>query len=51
VVVKVRGRLALNKQRSRRFHMERFNHKKLKEVEGKEQYRVEVTNRFGALED
>jgi hypothetical protein len=30
------------KQRSRRFHMERFNLKKLNEIEGKEQYRVEV---------
>jgi hypothetical protein len=31
--------------------MERFNLKKLNEVEGKEQYRVEVSNRFAALED
>jgi hypothetical protein len=31
--------------------MERFNLKKLKEVEGKEQYSVEVSNRFAALED
>jgi hypothetical protein len=30
--------------------MERFNLKKLNEVEGKEQYRVEVSNRFAALE-
>jgi hypothetical protein len=28
--------------------MERFNHKKVKEVEVKEQYRVEVSNRFAA---
>jgi hypothetical protein len=27
-----------------------FNLKKLKEVEGKEQYRVEISNRFAALE-
>jgi hypothetical protein len=32
VVAKVRERLAVNKQR-RRFYMERFNLKKLKEVE------------------
>jgi hypothetical protein len=32
------------------FHMERFNLKKLNEVEGKEQFRVEVSNRFAALE-
>jgi hypothetical protein len=29
--------------------MERFNFKKLNEVEGKEQYRVEILNRFTAL--
>jgi hypothetical protein len=31
--------------------MERFNLKKLNEIEGKEQYRVEVSNRFAALKD
>jgi hypothetical protein len=31
--------------------MERFNLKKLNDVEDKEQYRVEVSNRFAALED
>jgi hypothetical protein len=31
--------------------VERFNLKKLNEVEGKEQYRVVVSNRFAALED
>jgi hypothetical protein len=30
--------------------MERFNLMKLNEVEGKEKYRVEVSNRFAALE-
>jgi hypothetical protein len=49
--VKVRERLAVNKQRSQRFNMERFNLKKLNDVEGKEQFRVEVSNRFAALED
>jgi hypothetical protein len=51
VVAKVRERLTVNKKRSLRFHMERFNFKKLNEVEGKEQYHVEVTNRFAVLED
>jgi hypothetical protein len=51
VVVKVRERLAVNKQRSQRFHMERFNLKKLNAVEGKEQYHVKVSNTFAALED
>jgi hypothetical protein len=31
--------------------MDRFNFKKLNEVEGKEQSRVEVSNRFAALRD
>jgi hypothetical protein len=51
VVARVRERLAVNKQRSHRFHMERFNIKKLNDLEGKEQYRVEVSNMFAVLED
>jgi hypothetical protein len=51
VMAKFRERLAVNKQRSYRFHMDRFNLKKLNEVEGKEQFCVEVSNRFAALED
>jgi hypothetical protein len=51
VVAKVRERLAVNKQISQRFNMERFNLKMLNDVEGKEQFRVEVSNRFAALED
>jgi hypothetical protein len=31
--------------------MERFNLEKLDKVEGKEKYRIEVSNRFAALED
>jgi hypothetical protein len=51
VVAKVRERPTGNRQRSHRFHMERFNLNKLNEVEGKEQYHVEVSNRLAALED
>jgi hypothetical protein len=51
VATKVRERLAVNKQRSHRFNMERFNLKKLNDVEAKEQFHVEVSNRFAALED
>jgi hypothetical protein len=50
VVAKVRERLAANKQRSERFHLEGFNIKKLNEVEYKEQFRFEVSNRFAGLE-
>jgi hypothetical protein len=51
VVAKFREQLAVNNQRLQRFHMERFNLKKLNEVESKDQCRIEVTNRFAALED
>jgi hypothetical protein len=43
VVAKFRDRLKVNKQRSQRFHMERFK--------GKERYCVEVSNRFAASGD
>jgi hypothetical protein len=45
VKAKIRERLAVNKQGSHKFHIERFNLKKLNEVESKEKYRVEVSNR------
>jgi hypothetical protein len=37
MVAKVKESLAVNKQRTQRFHMEKFNLKKLNLVEGKEQ--------------
>jgi hypothetical protein len=43
VVAKLRERLAVNKQRSHRFHMERFNLKELNDVEGKEKFRIEIS--------
>jgi hypothetical protein len=46
-----RERLAVNKQRSHRFHTEMFNLKKLMEVQGKEQYLGKISNGFAALED
>jgi hypothetical protein len=42
VVEKVRGRLAVSKQTTHRVLVERFNLKKLNEVDGKEQYSVEI---------
>jgi hypothetical protein len=45
-VAKFRERLAVSKQTAHRVNMERFNLKKLNEVEGKEQYCVEILNRF-----
>jgi hypothetical protein len=51
VVAKVSERLVENKQRSQRFDMERLSLEKLNKVGGKEQFRVEVSNRFAAMED
>jgi hypothetical protein len=48
VVAKVRARLAVSKQTTHKVHIEMF--KKLSEVEGKERYRVEISNRFASLE-
>jgi hypothetical protein len=50
VVVKVKERQAVNKQRSHRFLMERFSLETLNMIGGKEQFRVEVSNGFVALE-
>jgi hypothetical protein len=51
VVANVRERLAVSKQTAHRIHMERFNLKKLNEVEGKEQYCAEISDRFAPLEN
>jgi hypothetical protein len=51
VVAKVWESLAMSKQTMQKFDMERFNLKKLYEVEGKEQYHVEISNKFTALEN
>jgi hypothetical protein len=51
VVAKVRERLAFSKQTTHSVYMERFNLKKLNEVEVKEQYRFEISNKFAAFEN
>jgi hypothetical protein len=51
VVAKVSERLAVSKQTTHRVHMERSDLKKLNEVEGKEQYHVDILNRFAASEN
>jgi hypothetical protein len=42
VVANFWQRIAVNKQRSHRFHMKRINLKKINHVKGKKQFRVEV---------
>ena len=51
VVAKVRERLAENKQAPQRFGGERFNFRKLNELEVRKQHQIEITNRLAALEN
>ena len=44
-------RLALSKQTAQKFDGERFNLRKLSELEVRKQYQIEITNRFLALEN
>ena len=49
VVANVRERLAVSKQAVQKLDGERFNLRKLKNLEVKKQYQTEITNRFAAL--
>jgi len=51
VIAKVRERLAVRKQAAQRFDRQRLNLRKLNEPEVREQYQIEITNRFAALEN
>jgi len=51
VIAKVKERLAVGKQTAQRFDRQRFNFRKLNEPEVREQYQIEITNRFAALEN
>jgi hypothetical protein len=51
MVAKVRKRLTVSKQTTHSVHMYKYNLKKLNEVDSKEQYRVEISNRFAAIEN
>ena len=49
MVAKVRERLAVTKQAKQKLDGKRFNLMKLKDLEVKKQYQIEITNRFAAL--
>jgi len=51
VVAKVRERLAVSKEAAQMFYGERFNLRKLNELEVRKQYQVEITNGFATLEN
>jgi hypothetical protein len=49
-VAKLRERISISKQVRQKFDLERFDLKKLDDIEVKEKYQVEISNRFAALE-
>jgi hypothetical protein len=51
VFSKVRERLALSKQEALKYNVQRFNLRKLSELEVMKKYRVKVAKRFVALEN
>jgi len=51
VVAKVRERLAVSKQAAQKSDEERFNFRKLSELEVRKRYQIEITNRCAALEN
>jgi len=51
VVAKVRERLAVSKKAVQKFDGERFNLRKLNELDVRKQYQIEISNRFAALEN
>ena len=51
MIAKFRERLAVGKLAAQRFDRQRFNLRKLNEPEVREEYQIEITNRFAALEN
>jgi hypothetical protein len=51
VLAKGRERLAVSKQAAQNFHVERFNIRKLSELEFRKPYQIKISNRFAALEN
>jgi hypothetical protein len=48
---KVRESQTVSKQAAQKFHAERFNPKNLSKLEVRKQYRLKISNMFGALEN
>jgi len=51
VVAKVMERLAVFKQAAQKFDVERFNLRKLSELEVRKEFQIKILNRFAALEN
>jgi hypothetical protein len=51
VVTKAREKCAVSKQAAQKFDAERFNLRKLNELEARIQYQINISDRFAALEN
>ena len=51
MVAKVRERLAVSKQETKKFDVGRLNPRKQNELDVKKQYQIEISNRFADLEN
>ena len=51
MIIKLRERLAVDKQAEQMFDRQIFTLRKLNEPEVREQYQIEITNRFAALKN
>jgi len=51
MVAEVRERLSASKQVAQQFDVERFNLRKLSELDIGKQYQIKISNRFAALEN
>jgi len=51
VIAKVKERLAVGNQAAQRFERQRFKLRKFNEPEDRQQYQIEIINRFAALEN
>jgi len=51
VGAKFRERLEVNKQTTQKFDVDRFNFRKLNDLEFRKQYQIEISDRLAALEN
>ena len=51
MAAKIREVLAKNKQAEQKFHVKRFNLRKLSELEIRKQYQIKISNMFAAWDD
>ena len=51
MVAEVRERLAVSKQETQKFDMDRFNLRRISELEVRKQFQIKITNRIAVLEN